>query len=89
MATIQTYVSQLYSRQVKVSRRFGSDISRASKQTRVANKSTLVLLAVIVKTLVDAGVVTDAQFVATLDAAGNALDYEDEPIVTTPVEGGA
>jgi hypothetical protein len=85
MATVKTYVTQLQNRQIVIARKFGCDIAQADKQTRVLNLSVLALLAVVIKTLVDKGVITDAELLATLDAARDDT-YPDEPMEPPPEE---
>ena len=79
MPTVKQYVTALSNRQQSIAMKYGADVTRTSKTTRVAIKSVLVLLAVVVKTLVDKGVVTDAELTATLDAARDDA-YDDEPV---------
>lgn len=79
MATLPQYVQQLWERQGRIARALGSDIAGADKQSRVVNRSMLVLLAAVVKTLTDKGVVTDAELLATLNVARDAA-YDDEPM---------
>lgn len=79
MPTVKAYVAALSNRQQAIAMKYGADVTRTSKTTRVAIKSVLVLLAVVVKTLVDKGVVTDAELTATLDAARDDT-YDDEPV---------
>jgi hypothetical protein len=79
MTTIPTYVQQMRDRQAVIARKLGSDIGQVDKQTRVANLSLLVLLAAVIKTLVDKGVITDAELLATLNAARDDT-YADEPL---------
>lgn len=89
MATVKQYLVQLRQRQDAIARKFGADVSRAGKSARVLNLSLLCLLAVLIKTLVDKGVLTDAELVATLDAARDDA-YPDEPVEPPPlVEGTA
>jgi hypothetical protein len=78
VATIVSYVNALRARQDVIARKFGSDIARADKVTRVLNMSLIVLLAVIVKTLVDKGLVTDAELLGTLNEARDD-EWPDEP----------
>ena len=79
MATVKQYVTALSNRQQIIAMKYGTDLTRTSKGTRVAIKSVLVLLAIVIKTLVDKGVVTDAELTATLDAARDDA-YDDEPV---------
>ncbi|HET6214915.1 MAG TPA: hypothetical protein VFE14_18755 [Micromonosporaceae bacterium] len=78
MTTIATYVQQMRDRQAVIARKLGADIGQVDKQTRVQNVATLVLIAAVIKTLVDKGVITDAELLATLNAARDDV-YTDEP----------
>lgn len=79
MATVKQYVQQLRDAQRVIARKFGVDVYLTDKQTRAIVLSGLCLLAVVIKTLVDKGVITDADLKATLDAAKADL-YPDEPV---------
>lgn len=79
MATVKQYVTQMFDRQTVIARKMGVDITKATKVQRVLNLSQTVLVAVVVKTLVDKGVITDAELNATLNAARDDA-YNDEPI---------
>jgi hypothetical protein len=79
MTTIPTYVQQMRDRQAVIARKLGSDIGQVDKQTRVANLSLLVLLAAVIKTLTDKGLISDAELLATLNAARDD-SYTDEPL---------
>lgn len=83
MATIKQYVTQLRGRQEVIARKLGCDITRSGKSDRVQQLADLVLLAVLIKTLVDKGVITDAELIATLNAARDDA-YDDEPIEPPP-----
>jgi hypothetical protein len=85
MATIPTYVNQMLTRQRAIAKRLGCDIRQADKPTRVLNLALLVMLAVVVKTLVDKGVITDQELMGTMDAARDGI-YDDEPIEPPPPE---
>lgn len=83
MASVKQYINQLGNRQRGIARKLGADITQRDKADRVANLALLALLAVLIKTLVDAGVVTDAALIATLDAARDD-EWPDEPIEPPP-----
>jgi hypothetical protein len=87
MATVKQYIAALRQRQDVIAVKYGCDIARADKQTRVVNLSILALLAVIVKALVDKGVITDAELTATLNAARDDV-YDDEPVESPPLRPG-
>jgi hypothetical protein len=82
MATVPQYIAQMRQRQDVIASKYGCDISRADKQVRVLNLSILALIAVVVKTLVDKGVITDAELLATMNAARDDT-YPDEPVEPT------
>jgi hypothetical protein len=79
MATVKQYIIQMRNRQKTIATKLGADITRADKQTRVLNQSLLALLAVVIKTLTDKGVINDAELIATMNAA-EADAYDDEPM---------
>lgn len=79
MATVKQYVSQMFDRQTVIARKLGVDITKSTKADRVLNMSLLALIAVVVKSLVDKGVITDAELIATLNTARDDT-YDDEPI---------
>lgn len=86
MATVKQYIQSMRSRQDMIARKFGCDISQADKQVRVLNLSVLALIAVVVKALVDKGVITDAELMAVMDAARDDA-YQDEPVEPSPLGG--
>lgn len=79
MATVAQYVTSMRQRQDVIARKLGSDIATADKQTRVVNLAILILLAVVIKLLVDKAVLTDAELTATLNAARDDT-WPEEPI---------
>jgi hypothetical protein len=83
MTTVKQYVTQMRGIQQTIGVKYGSDVGQLDKQTRVLNLSVLALLAVVIKTLTDNAVITDAQLVAVLNAAG-ADTYPDEPVNPPP-----
>jgi hypothetical protein len=85
MATVKAYVLAMQSRQRAIARKYGCDIGRTSKETRCLNLSLLTLLAVVIKTLTDKGVITDAEILATLDAARDDV-WNDEPNELPPLD---
>ena len=78
MATIQQYVNILVQRETLVARRLGVDLGWSDKSTRVVNRCMLILTAVLVKAMVDKGLVTDAEMLDLLDSAG-ATAWADLP----------
>lgn len=75
MATFRQYVGQLWATQREIASRLGSDLSTAEKRTRVVDQSLLAVVAIVVKALVDKGVITDQD----LGAARNAVLGENWP----------
>lgn len=78
MTTIPQYVKRMRDAQWDIARKLGVDMSHANKEMRVLMLSNLVITAVITKTVVDQGLITDAQLKATLDNLRQAA-YTDEP----------
>lgn len=78
MATLRQYATRMRATQNKVAVKLGSDLSTAPKELRVAVTSVLVVVAVLVKAIVDKGVLTDAELQTALTAAEDDL-YDDEP----------
>lgn len=78
MATVKQYIAALQDRQIVIARKFGVDVTRSDMQARVLNLALLCLLAVLIKALVDKGVITDAELTATLNAARDDA-YPREP----------
>ena len=83
MTTVKQYVNQLKGDQKAIALEYGSDVSQLDKQTRVLNNSVLALIAVLLKTLTDNAVITDAQLLSVLNAAA-ADQYPDEPVNPPP-----
>lgn len=81
MATVTARAvwTQLRDALLTIARRMGSDLSDAPKPLRVALFALLAIVAVVVKALVDNGVLTVAQLLAARDAAV-AETWDDEPI---------
>jgi hypothetical protein len=69
MATVQQYVASMKDAQATVAIQLGADLSLESKTTRVLNTSLLGMVAVVAKTLVDKGLITNAELNATLTTA--------------------
>jgi len=78
VATLPVYMAKLKDLCMAVGWKMGYDLTREPKSVRVGLFSTQAGLAVLIKTLTDAGVITDAQLQATLDAATGG-NYPDEP----------
>ena len=85
MATVKQYIVALRQRQDVIAKKLGCVISQEPKGARVINISLLALLSVLIKTLVDKGVITDAELVATLQAAADDVWPDEGPIVPPPL----
>ena len=87
MATIKGYVQNLWDAQQFIARQLGADIRVISTEARVIVLSIDLTTAVILKTLVDKGVVTDAELVTTMTAVRNAIYKRQPPEVIPPADG--
>lgn len=87
MATIPVYVQKLWDAQQWIARQMGVDIRVISTEARVGILAQDLTTAVILKTLVDKGVVTDAELVTTMDAVRNAVYHRQPPEVIPPPDG--
>jgi hypothetical protein len=79
VATVAQYVTQMRNRQDIIARKLGSDIAGADKGTRVVNLAILILLAVVIKVLVDKNLITDAELLAALNQARDDT-WPEEPL---------
>lgn len=77
--TIQQYVAAIMQREQIVAAKAGVDLSATGKEMRVLNRCMVVLVSVLCKAIVDKGVVTDAEMLALLDAAGSVA-WADMPL---------
>lgn len=87
MATISVYVQKLWDAQQWIARQMGVDIRVISAEARVVVLSTDLTTAVILKTLVDKGVVTDAELTTTMNAVRNAIYVRQPSEVIPPADG--
>jgi hypothetical protein len=78
MATVGQYLVQLQQAGGKMAGQMGVDVTRSMKSDRVVARATLGLLAVLIKLLVDKGVITDADLLTAYGAAGGG-SYTPEP----------
>lgn len=69
MTTVKEYAGRFRTGWNKVTRRFDADLNAGPKDLRVAVMAVLTLLAVVVKVLVDKGLITDAELMAAFAAA--------------------
>jgi len=76
MATVKAYVVAMRTAQQGVAIKLGSSLS--DKRTQVMVTSVLAIVGVLVKLLVDKGVLTDQELQAALNTA-QADGYPDEP----------
>jgi hypothetical protein len=89
MASVKTYLNTMLAVEQKIAVKLDSDISQLGKEFRVLNLAILAVIAVIVKTLTDAGVITDAQLQATLVAARDDTYWREPDEAPPPPPGGA
>jgi hypothetical protein len=75
---VKAYVQALRDRQLIIGEKLGTHLQGTPKEDRVLNLSVLALLSVLIKTLVDKGVITDAELTATLNEARDDA-WPDEP----------
>lgn len=87
MATTRTYFQQMWDRVLVIGRAMDVDLSQAPKETRVAIKAVLVMIAVVLRALFAKGVLADADLLAVLDAARDDA-YDREPDEPPEVTGG-
>lgn len=93
MASIVQYTKIMRDAQWSIARKLGADPSTSDKQTRVMMISALVVLATLIKLLVDTGKLTDAQLLAAINQVrSDAYQPPEEPSDpspwdTTPVTG--
>lgn len=71
MASYRQYAGQLWTTQKAVALRLGSDLSTADKRTRIVMQSLLAVVAIVVKALVDKGVLTDQELANARNAVLN------------------
>jgi hypothetical protein len=88
MASVKTYVQKLWTVHKTVSRKLGADVSWGSIDSRVNALTTDVIVACLVKTLTDKGLVTDAELQAVFNAVASA-DFPAQPNTVEPVDGGS
>ena len=69
MTTVKAYIQTMRAAQNAVAPQLGSDMTRADLGVRARNTSVLAMIAVLMKTLTDNAVITDAQLQAVLNAA--------------------
>lgn len=83
MATVKQYVDVMRVRQDRMAEKFGVGLRSSRVEIRVLNLTVLALIAVVVKALVDKGVLTDAELVALMNGAADD-GWDREPIEPPP-----
>jgi hypothetical protein len=68
VSTIPQYVKIMRDAMWDIAKRFGVDMSQEPKATRAALLSDFAVQAVLIKTLVDKGVISDAELLAAINA---------------------
>jgi len=94
MTSIVQYVKVMRDAQWDIANKLGADIASSNKEMRVALLSSLAIQAVLIKALVDKGVITDPELQAALAAVRlNAYNPGQEPpfpvpwVISPPVTG--
>ena len=78
MTTVRQYTQRMRAAHVVIGQKMGTDLTGGPKSLRVAIGAIFVVLAVVVKTIVDKGLITDQDLVDQLNALA-ADTYDDEP----------
>lgn len=86
MATAKVYATQVYEIQKAIALKMGIYVAGESKQVRVVLKSTSIVFGVLMKLLVDKGLLTNAELTAAFDFVGGDA-YDDEPVVPPDTPG--
>lgn len=79
MATVQQYSVQLLGAARRVALKMGLEPTLAGKETRIMLRVLVGINAALIKTLVDKGVITDADLFAAI-ASTVGSPYPDEPV---------
>lgn len=80
MTALKSYITQLRSVGVQIARYLGEDISREAEAERIKLNTILAMNSVLIKLLVDTGVLTDAQVTAAYSALlTDPTQYPDVP----------
>lgn len=87
MATIKQYAIQLWQTHKIVSRKLGADVSWGDISGRAGAMTESVMLAGLLKILVDKGVITNQDLTTAYTAITNA-DFPQLPNMVLPVDGG-
>lgn len=83
MATVKQYTAAFRTRREAIGVKFGVALRQSTKEQRVAGLTHDAVLAVVVKAIVDAGLVTNAQLDDIFDAAWAEAQI-DEPAEPPP-----
>lgn len=81
MATVKQYAIQLWQTQKTVSQKLGADIASSDTTSRVVAVTSDVMLAGLIKILVDKGVITNQDLTAAYTAITNASFPQLGPVV--------
>jgi hypothetical protein len=84
VATIAQYTKIMRDTQADIARKLGVDLSSADQQTRAIALSALAVQAMLIKVLVDKGVVSNAELLAASNAVRSA-NYMPQPEPAEPV----
>lgn len=87
MATVKAYVRQLWTVQKQVALKLGVDITWGSQEKRVLALSEGVLIAGLIKTLTNKGVITDQELQTVYDAIA-AADFPVQPLSVPGMQDG-
>lgn len=87
MATVKQYALRLFKTQKSVAQQLGTDITWGGADARVAALTNDVMLAALIKILVDAGVITDAQLTAAYGAVTSAVFPPQPAVIQSPMDG--
>jgi lipid-binding SYLF domain-containing protein len=86
MATTRQVWDGLRTVRNQVAARLGVDVTTSSKEARAMGNANLAMVAVVVKVLIDKGLITGAELQAAANAAASGADgssWDDEPINPT------
>ena len=80
MPTVKTYVQKLRRLHRYAAKASDVDLSKSDKQTRALVTSVLTPLAVLVRVLIEDGVLTEERLEQALEQEATSTDYEPEPL---------
>jgi hypothetical protein len=85
MSTIPQYVKIMRDAMWDIAQRFGVDLTQEPKATRAVMLSNLAVQAVLIKALVDKGVITDTELLAAINAMRSS-PWSPGPLPVRPVD---